>query len=294
MSFKTITNQAMIAVLVILALVAIPASTATLSAQGRNTNQTPPNPVQTLTQTTLSADVGSTTSPGTSIITVTSATSFTAGNRVVIITAGAVEAMDIVSVSGTSITVNRAAAGTTRHYHASGDVVFTQRQALFSVTGPPTNGCASATTGTGATAVVTSTTTPTPWVDLAGGNVYYCAGIQWFQTVRNGFSTGAEGSAHPLTYTALGALFPVPGLHIINGTTLAMTIAPPTKDMDGMIMYIISQTASAQTVTYTAGFSQSTTSSDVATFGGAVNDGFAIVARAGVWQVLYTRNVTIA
>jgi hypothetical protein len=247
-------------------------------------NTTPPNPATTLTQTTLSTALGSATissAPGNfggSQVIVASGTGFTVGNRMVIMGAGSFEAMDITGVSSTTITVVRAVAGTSRMSHAAGDVIFTQRAALFQSQNPR---------GQCSTLV-----SPTPWVNVLDANIFYCASGNWYQTVRGGLSTGAGGGAHTITYTVLGAMSLVPGLSLINGTTLAMTLASPTKDMDGMIMIIISLNASAQTVTYTAGFNQNTTSSDVATFGGAVNDNLVIVAHAGIWQVVSTRNVT--
>lgn len=290
MSFKRLTNQTLIAVLVMIGLVIAPA--VPLHSQTRNTNTSPPNPVQTLTQTTLSAAVDALSRSN--IISVTSATGFTVGNRVVIISPNAIESADILSISSTAITLNRGIAGTARYAHNSGDTVYTQRPALFFVNGPHVP-CVSATTGTGATAVTTSTTTPTPWVDQTNGDVWYCASTSWFRVIHNGLSVGTAGSNRILSYTVAGALFLVPGVHSIGTAgALAMTLAPPTKDMDGMIMIITSSTAQAHTVTYTAGFSQTTTSSDVATFGGAVNDGFMIQANAGVWNVISTRNVTIA
>jgi hypothetical protein len=301
-TFKNMSIQAMIALLVIVALVAIPITT---TGQVRTSNQTPPNPVTTMTQTTLAAALsGQISGSAVNIMSVSSATGFTVGNRVVILSGGAVEAADILAVNSTNITLNRGVAGTSRFPHLSGDVVFTGRQALFasdstgSLLGTPKVPCVSTTTGTGATAVVTSTTTPTPVISLPSGNVFYCAGGssgQWVQTSRNGFSVGDAGATHVFAYTVAGAIAPVCGIHNIGtGGALAMTIAPPTKDLDGCVLIINATTAQAHTLTYTAGFSQNTTSSDVATFGGAINDGLVIYADAGVWRVISTRNVTIA
>lgn len=300
MSFKTLTNQALVALIMVIALVGIPflpMNHLRLDAQ--------PNPATTLTQTTLSALVANT--GNSNFITLTSATGVVAGYRLVVITGGMVEAMDVQSsyVSGTTIPVTRGVAGTARYAHNSGDVVFIQRAALFNSdplggqgTGSPRVQCVSSTSSTGATAVTVSTTTPTPYVSLPSGNVFYCVGGtagQWVQTLRNGYAVGTAGGTHVLAYTVAGALYTVPGAHTIGTSgALAMTLAPPTKDMDGVIMVITASTAQAHTVTYTAGFSQSTTSSDVATFGGAVNDGMVIYADAGVWRVISTRNVTIA
>lgn len=301
MSFKTITNQALVAVIVMLALVGVPYlplnHAAQLAAQ--------PVLTQTLTQTTLNGAVTNASSSNSIIL--TSATGVVAGYRLVVITGGQVEAMDVDSswVSGTTIPVKRGIAGTARYAHNSGDVVFIQRPALFysdplsgAGTGAPKVACSSSTSGTGASAVTISNTTATPYVSLPSGNVFYCVGGtsgQWVQTLRNGFTMGASGGTHAIAYTAAGALYTVPGLHTIGTAgALAMTLAPPTKDEDGIILVITATTAQAHTVTYTAGFSQNTTSSDVCTFGGAINDGMVIYADTGVWRISSTRNVTCA
>lgn len=81
---------------------------------------------------------------------------------------------------------------------------------------------------------------------------------------------------------------------ITKATAAAITIANPPTGVDGARLKIISTTAAAHTVTYTAGFGGGTTARDVATFGGAINDGFEIVAYQGLWYAANTRNVTIA
>jgi len=95
------------------------------------------------------------------------------------------------------------------------------------------------------------------------------------------------------TYTALGAIAIERGLISLNGTTLAMTLADPTLADNGKVMCIMSENASAHTVTYTAGFNGGTTARDVATFGGAIGDNMVLVAKNGVWWVISTRNVTL-
>jgi len=73
------------------------------------------------------------------------------------------------------------------------------------------------------------------------------------------------------------------------------TLASPTSGTDdGKQLVIISKTAAAHVITCTAGFGGGTTARDVATFGGAINDGLVLVAVDGVWWVSSTRNVTIA
>lgn len=127
-----------------------------------------------------------------------------------------------------------------------------------------------------------------------GGDVYDCKNGEWVWVRDSGYRVWYPGRTDgATTYTALGAITIQPGVTFINGTTLAMTLANPTVDQNGTIMMIISTNASAQTVTYTAGFGGGTTARDVATFGGAVNDNMVIIAFNGVWWVLSTRNVTL-
>jgi hypothetical protein len=74
----------------------------------------------------------------------------------------------------------------------------------------------------------------------------------------------------------------------------AMTLADPTRDMEGLEMTIMAGTAQANTVTYTTGFNGGGAATDVGTFGGAIGDNFRIKAVLGVWNVMYLRNVTLA
>ena len=72
------------------------------------------------------------------------------------------------------------------------------------------------------------------------------------------------------TYGATGAItLPTPGTDevvILNGTSaLAMTVAVPTKDMDGTMLWIASDGVAAHTVTFTGGLSGASTSYDVLT-----------------------------
>lgn len=90
-------------------------------------------------------------------------------------------------------------------------------------------------------------------------------------------------------YSAAGALdLPIAGrwrLAIINGTgALAMTLASPTKEMDGSVLLITNGGKAAHTVTLTAGFGANTTSSDVLTFNASQSGGFMCVAANGVWN----------
>ena len=133
-----------------------------------------------------------------------------------------------------------------------------------------------------------------PHINITNGNIYQCSSSEWVLYRYGGFREFEFGrSDGGTTYTALGAITIQPGLTYLNGTTLAMTLANPSTEQNGLIMMIVATNASAHTVTYTAGFGGGTTSRDVATFAGNVNDNMVIIAFNGVWWVLSTRNVTL-
>ncbi len=75
-------------------------------------------------------------------------------------------------------------------------------------------------------------------------------------------------------------------VYITKGSAAALTIANPPLSMDGAVLNIVSTTPHAHTVTYTAGFNNGGTSSDVATFGTARGNGFTITAYQGVWYTV--------
>jgi hypothetical protein len=78
-------------------------------------------------------------------------------------------------------------------------------------------------------------------------------------------------------------------LPITKGTAAALTIADPTSGThDGVQLTFVSTTAAAHTVSNAAGsgfFSSGGSSKDVATFGGAIGDGFSIIAYGGKWYI---------
>jgi len=91
------------------------------------------------------------------------------------------------------------------------------------------------------------------------------------------------------SYSASGAItLPASGedvIAILNGTSaLAMTIAAPTKDQDGSILYVAGNGAANHTITFTGGLSGAGTSYDVIT----VNSSAPIVVMAmainGLWN----------
>jgi len=97
-----------------------------------------------------------------------------------------------------------------------------------------------------------------------------------------------------VNYTADGALSVVHGLHKISKTSAAaMTLTNPTSLEEGFVMHIRATTAFAHTVTLSGGFAGAGAGADVATFAGAVGDGFQIVAVNGLWHVVALTNVTL-
>lgn len=98
----------------------------------------------------------------------------------------------------------------------------------------------------------------------------------------------AGKSRRMLSYSAAGAItMPSPGedmVAVINGTgALAMTLANPTKDMDGCMLYIIANGKAAHTVTYTAGVGNGGGTMDVGTYNATEATGCALVACNGFW-----------
>lgn len=71
---------------------------------------------------------------------------------------------------------------------------------------------------------------------------------------------------------------------VINGTSaLAMTLANPTKDQDGMYLHIVANGKAAHTVTYTAGLGNGGASYDVGTFSATLAMSALLVACNGFW-----------
>lgn len=246
----------------------------------------------TITPTTLSAAL---TATGTNIV-VASATGFVKGYTVVIDS----EVMNVSSayVSGTTIPVIRGAS--VQVAHATSSAVYFGPPNYFSVQDPAPGPCTST-----AEIALPRIVIPTRGVQPGGVSIYNCVGATtatqtWQKYVSNGFGgtalaalSGRAGA--PPTYTASGAIALMPGIVYIGASGAgAMTLANPTTAQNGMVMVIYASTAQAHTVTYTAGFFGTTTSSDVATFGGAVGDNMVIYAQGGQWWALVTRNVTIA
>jgi len=94
-------------------------------------------------------------------------------------------------------------------------------------------------------------------------------------------------------YSAAGAITLPPGgqdmLAIINGTgALAMTLAVPTKDMDGCRITIVGNGKAAHTVTIASGLGNVGATADVVTFKADQAQGFEAIAMNGFWNGLGT------
>lgn len=89
------------------------------------------------------------------------------------------------------------------------------------------------------------------------------------------------------SYSAAGAISPVSGIHIINGTSnLAMTLAVPTKDQDGTLLVIVANGKAAHTVTVSGGLGAGSTASDVGTFSSSYQGGCILCAANGAWVLV--------
>jgi len=228
----------------------------------------------TVNTTTLSAAVTKSQTQ----VTVASATNVAVGNILYVDR----EAMKVVTLSGTNATVRRGQEGTAAVAHASGAVVYTAAPQYFYAT------------------EVSGTCTSTdeialPHISVATGNIYTCTSGGWTVTRRGGISATSRSRLGNggTDYTAAGAITIEPGTVWINGTTLAMTIANPTTDQNGLEMCIMAANSSAHTLTYTAGFNGGTTARDVATWTAGIGNGMCIIARNGVWYTTLLLNVAL-
>lgn len=100
------------------------------------------------------------------------------------------------------------------------------------------------------------------------------------------------GKGRPtISYSAAGAIdLPVggnDGLRVLNGTTiLAMTLADPTTDMDGTLLFVAGNGKAAHTVTYTNGLGNVGATADVLTFSATQAQAFMLVACGGFWNLV--------
>ena len=110
----------------------------------------------------------------------------------------------------------------------------------------------------------------------------------------NAGGASASPSAFPVqpnrprhSYSASGALSPVEGLHVMNGTgALTMTLANPTALQDGAVMSICSNGKAAHTVTYDAGLGNAGSGYTVVTFPSGGQTGLQLIALNAIWTPL--------
>ncbi len=93
------------------------------------------------------------------------------------------------------------------------------------------------------------------------------------------------------SYGADGAIAvptaPLTVIWLTKATAGAYTLVGPAKDQQNTVI-LISTTAAAHTVTYTAGFYGNTTTSDVATWPATINATLTLRAQSGTWAPVAT------
>ena len=189
--------------------------------------------------------------------------------------------------------VVRGQSGTVAAAHASGAPVFLGATNLFQFTSnEPSGPCVSTATPASPFIVVSLSVSifQCPAVSTLAGST----AATWARITENGLPAANPTRYTGWTYATAGAVTIQPGVQFIgSGGALAMTLAAPSKYQDGLTMVLQASTAQAHTVTYTAGFYGTTTSSDVATFGGAIGDNFVVYASNGAWRIQSLKAVTI-
>jgi hypothetical protein len=105
---------------------------------------------------------------------------------------------------------------------------------------------------------------------------------QWEKQI---VSYGASGAITPPTCNTL--------IFIDKATAGVMTLVGPSAAVDGIEVTIMSTTAAAHTVDYTAGFYADTTASNLATFAAKAGASMTIIAYKGAWGVKALANVTL-
>lgn len=94
-----------------------------------------------------------------------------------------------------------------------------------------------------------------------------------------------------VSYSASGAIaLPQAGTDtvvVLNGTgALAMTLAVPTAELDGVFMYVIANGKAAHTLTVASGLGNGGASFDVGTFSASLQTGCVLMAMNGFWVLV--------
>lgn len=249
-----------------------------------------------LTQTTLAAALAAPAqgSPNTLVV-LTSGTGVSAGVGLAIDNEYFVVQGANPTTSTTRWTVSRGQSGTSAGAHASGAAVLIGAPNNFAFNSQQPVGPCTSTLEQMLPRVVVSTRISIfncPAVSTLTGST----AATWDRITNEGYGVSQPARYTGWVYATAGALRIQNGIQYIgSGGALAMTLAAPAVYQSGMVMVLQASTAQAHTVTYTDGFWGGTnTSSDVATFGGAIGDVLVIEAVNGAWRVLAQKNITIA
>ena len=121
--------------------------------------------------------------------------------------------------------------------------------------------------------------------------VFFLASDQSGASAQTNVQYPSQKPRRIVSYSAAGAIaLPAPGedmIAVINGTgALAMTLAVPTKDLDGCVLWFAPNGKAAHTVTASGGFGANTTNSDVLTFHATQVTCVQAMAMNGVWQLI--------
>lgn len=103
---------------------------------------------------------------------------------------------------------------------------------------------------------------------------------------------GDGSNAASYTYSAAGAISPVPGVHVINGSgAIAMTLAGPTGTQEGQVMIIESKNLHANTIVATPAFLGAAGATATAAATGA---NLVLKACGGKWTVVGVSGITFS
>jgi hypothetical protein len=106
-----------------------------------------------------------------------------------------------------------------------------------------------------------------------------------------GVTIPAQRARRVTSYSAAGAIsLPNAGedaVAVIIGTSnLAMTLADPTKDLDGCVLTVIANGKAAHTLTLSSGIGNGGSSFDVGTFSSSLQTGCQLMACNGFWVLI--------
>lgn len=171
-------------------------------------------------------------------------------------------------------TVTRGQQSTSARVHASGAVVWTgpyQRFSLFD--------------NVGTCAAPALTEEYLPHINITTGNIQQCSSGEWVMWRVNGYRDRDMGRTDGgTTYTTSGAIAIQPGIvQLGSGGALAMTLANPSIEQNGLMMIIKAATAQAHTVQLVTGVDGRGAAFDLQTYAAAIGNYIALIAVNGVW-----------